>query len=154
MSHYKQSERRALGDLGFGILVERAAANLPQSTSADLFDVVGGRVKAYIVGEVTTVIETKENLTNLEFEPVDGARNDLCDQLDITADVVGTQYVMTGTAADAMVDTGTTCWHLKRSWMVLDAGTVELHCAASSTGKTRWLCWYVPIDAGAYVEAA
>ena len=156
MANYNQSQREATGDIGFGILVEKAAADLPQTASDDLFTVIGGRVRAYIMGEVTEVIETQLNNTNLEFTPTaaTGAANDLCGVLNITADVVGTQYVITGTAGDAMVDTGTTGWHLKRASIILDAGTVELHCAASNTGQTRWLLWYTPIDAGAYVEAA
>jgi hypothetical protein len=38
--------------------------------------------------------------------------------------------------------------------MVVAAGTIDLDCAASNTGSVKWSIWYVPLDDGAYVEAA
>jgi hypothetical protein len=155
MPNYNQSARRVLGDIGFGLRVERAAADLPATTSDDLFTIYNGKVQLYIVGEVTTVIETQANNTNLEFLPTaaTGARNDLCAVLDITADVVGTQYTIDGTAGNAMIDSGTTGWHIKRTPLILAPGTIELHCAATNTGQVKWTVWYVPLEGGAYVAA-
>ena len=155
MPNYNQSARKAIADIGFGLRVERATADLPQGASSNLFTIYTGLVELYIVGEVTTIIQATANATNLEFLPTaaTGARNDISSGLDITGDVVGTQYTVTGTAANAMQDTGTTGWHLKKTPLILAPGTIELHCAGSASGKVKWTIWYTPLQAGAYAVA-
>src|SRR6185312_4831208 len=89
-----------------GILVNRATASLPATTTASLFTISTGRILlTSIVGEVTTVIQTQADNTKLQFDPTDaGATQDLCAVLDITADAVGTMYSITGTPGTAMQD--------------------------------------------------
>jgi hypothetical protein len=159
MAFYNLSARTAIADINQGIRVDRAAADLPQTTNYDLFTVAGGNVLLLgILGEVTTVIETQANNTNLEFSPTAAtlADSDLCAVLDITADVVGTLYTIDGTAANAMVDSGTDGWvaYTLASPLFLVPGAIELHCAASNDGQVKWTCWYVPLDPGAYIVAA
>jgi hypothetical protein len=36
----------------------------------------------------------------------------------------------------------------------LAIGTLNLSCAASSTGSIKWSVWYVPVDDGATMTAA
>ena len=107
-----------------------------------------------LLREVTTLIGGA-NATNLEFLPtcVTGARNDLCAQLDINGDVIGTIYSITGTAANAMVDSAATFWTIQRTPIILAPGTIELHCAGSVTGAIAWTVWYYPLEPGAYVAA-
>jgi hypothetical protein len=159
MPSYNLSTRGRIADLNQGIRVDRPTANLPQTTFGNLFTVAGGNVLLLgILGEVTTVIETQANNTNLEFTPTAAtlAQNDLCAVLNITADVVGTLYTMDGTAANALVDSGTTGWliYTLAAPLFLVPGNIELHCADSNSGQVKWTCWYVPLEPTAYVVAA
>ena len=159
MATYNLSTRGRIADINQGIRVDRATANLPQAGEYDLFTVAGGNVLVLgILGEVTTVIETQANNTNLEFSPDAAtlADNDLCAVLNITADVVGTLYTIDGTAANALVDSGTNGWvaYTLASPLFLVPGAIELHCVASNSGQVKWSIWYVPLDEGAYIVAA
>ena len=140
--------------LSLGTSVERAAANLPQSTTGNLFTITGGRILLTgVLGEVTTVIETQANNAKLVFDPtITGSNVDLCANLNISADVVGSLYTITGTAANAMVD-GLGVVAMASPW-VLQAGAIALTCSASNTGQVKWKIWYMPLDAGVTVAAA
>lgn len=135
-----------------GFRVDRAAATLPAGVATAYFTVAGGRVLAHFLGEVTTVIQTQANGTGLVHNPAAGASLDLCAVLDITADPVGTLYTLTGTVGDAMVGGGQ-AGGLGHPF-VIGEGDVELECAATNTGATKWTCWYVPLDDGATVVSA
>lgn len=147
---------RGAGDLGR--TVERATAALPQTTAAALFTISTGRVLlTSIVGEVTTVIQTQANATQLQFNPDDaGATQALCATLDITADAVGTMYSITGTPATALQDAlnFVSADKMLARPMVLKPGDIELSCAASNTGSVKWTLHYWPLDTGAAVVAA
>jgi hypothetical protein len=137
------------------ITVERAAAALPQGTQSALFTVSGGRVKVLdICGEVTTVIETQANDTKIIANPTVGADVDLCAVNDITADAVGTMYNITGTFANAMIATTSGAHVAQAVPTIVAAGTIDLDCAASNSGETKWVLRYLPLDVGASVAAA
>ena len=155
MPNYQPSTRQTLADVGLGMRVDRATGTLPQTTQSALFTVTGGRVAiTAIVGEVTTVIETKANDTKLVANPTTGTDVDLCTVLDITADEVGCLYGITGTVGDAMIGANAGATQLPANAVVVNAGTVDLNCAASNTGSVKWSIFYLPIDDGAYVTAA
>lgn len=161
MAYYNQSTRERVADINQGIRVDRDSATLPQGAADDLFTIAGGNVLVLgILGEVTTPIGGA-NDTNLEFSPDAATLNDgdLCDgttPLDIDADVVGTLYTITGTITDDMVDSGDTglLAYTLASPLFMVPGSIELHCAGSVTGEIKWSIWYVPLDDGAYIEAA
>jgi hypothetical protein len=134
--------------------IERAAANLPQSTQTAYFTVTGRCLVTQIIGEVTTVIQTQANNTKLVSNPTVGADVDLCAVNDITGDTVGTIYNITGTLADAMIATASGAVKEQVSGIIVTAGTIDLNCAASSTGATKWTVHYIPIDAGSSITAA
>jgi len=139
-----------------GEVVNKAATTLPQTTATAQFTIAGGRVLVTsIVGEVTTVIQTQANNTKLVANPTTGTSVDMCAVLDISADEVGCLYGITGTPADALVGTnaGLTVG-LNNSGIVVNVGTIDLDCAASNTGETKWTLHYIPIDVGATVTAA
>ena len=141
-----------------GIFVNRATATLPQTGAESLFTITGGGVHVVsLIGEVTTVIETQLNNTQLVFNPTaTGADTDLCATLDITADAVGTFYSLTGTAADPMT-AGLQCLLpglQLASPLYLEPGDIELSCSASNTGSVAWKLLYYPIDNGAAIVAA
>lgn len=134
--------------------VQRAAANLPQTTQTAYFTVSGKVLITGIYGEVTTVIQTQANNTKLVANPTVGADVDLCAVNNITADAVGTIYNITGTLANAMVATTSGAMIAQASPVVVAAGTIDLSCAASNTGATKWTIQYVPVDQGATIVAA
>lgn len=139
----------------FGLTVERATAALPQTTQSALFTVTGGRILlTSIVGEVTTVIQTQANNTKIVSNPTTGTDVDLCAVLDITADQVGCLYGITGTFATAMVGANAGATVALATPIVIPIGTIDLSCAASSTGSVKWKMTYVPLDTGASVTAA
>jgi hypothetical protein len=135
------------------VRVERAKANLPQSTSAAIFTVSGGKVLVCdIIGEVdTTVIEAGANNMKLTSTPTVGAAVDLCAVLDIAADAVGTMYHITGTLAGALVATTSGAFESQATPIAVAPGTIDLNCDASKTGKIKWTLFYIPIDSGATV---
>ena len=139
------------------LILEKATAALPQTTSGGLFRITGGKIRLLsIVGEVTTVIQTQANATKLTFDPAGtGSSIDLCATLDITADAVGTLYSITGTLATAMKSTSV--WLIAPAddiagrGMVLAPGDILLDCAASSTGNVKWTINYELVDRGGNV---
>lgn len=140
--------------IALGVRVERAAAALPQTAAAAIFNVTGGRVAITgIVGEVTTAIQNQLNNTKLVANPTTGPSVDLCSVLDIANDAVGTLYGISGVFADAMHGPGAATF-LPLQSVVVDIGTIDLDCSASNTGEVAWVLTYVPIDAGASVAAA
>lgn len=141
--------------LRLGIKVEKATADLPQTTQSALFNVVGGRVLiTNILGEVTTAIQNQANNTKLVANPTTGTDVDLCAVLSIANDEVGTLYGITGTFGDAMIGVNAGAVPEMDKGAVVPVGTVDLSCAASNTGKVKWTLTYVPIDDGAYVTSA
>jgi len=146
---------KSLRKLLKGVKVDRPAATLPQTTAHALFTVVGGRVAiTQIVGEVTTIIETQANNTKLTATPDTGTAVDLCTVLSITADEVGCLYGITGLNTDAMIGINAGALPAQVRDVIVNAGTIDLDCAASNTGAVKWTLFYIPIDDGAYVEAA
>tara|TARA_Y100000034_G_C6905929_1_gene420363 strand:- start:371 stop:814 length:444 start_codon:yes stop_codon:yes gene_type:complete len=135
-------------------IVMRDTAALPQTAQAALFTVTGRVIVTQIVGEVTTVIETKANATKLVANPTVGADVDLCATDDITADAVGTLYSITGTLANAMVATTSGAFVAQAAPTVVADGTIDLNCAASNTGSVKWTVHYIPLDNGSSVVVA
>ena len=138
-----------------GSKVERATADLPQTTAAAIFNVIGGRVCiTEILGEVTTAIQNQANNTKLTANPTTGTSVDMCAVLSIANDEVGTLYGITGTVADAMTGVNAGLVPEQAKGIIINTGTIDLDCAASNTGKVKWTVLYYPIDDGAYVTAA
>jgi len=132
----------------------RATAALPQTTAEALFTVTG-RVKLIgILGTVTTVIQTQANNTKLIANPTVGADVDLCAVNDISADAVGTVYSITGTLANAMVATTSGAGVFQAAPLTIEAGTIDLSCAASNTGSVKWTAIYEALEPGAKLVAA
>jgi hypothetical protein len=140
-----------------GIEVVRAAAALPQTAQAALFNVTGGRIKLIdIYGEVTVQIGAVANGTQLVSNPTVGADVDLCTDTDINGDAVGTIYGITGTFASAMVKSASGTVVYQATPTVIPVGAIELDCAASDGGggRVKWTLHYLPLEDGAMVTAA
>jgi len=136
-------------------IVERAKATLPQTTQTPYFTVSGRVLITQIVGEVdTTAIQAQANAMKLISNPTVGADVDLCATVETNGDVVGTIYNITGTLADAMVATTSGAVIAQANSILVAAGTIDLDCAASNTGETKWTVHYIPLDAGSTVVTA
>jgi len=144
---------KSFTQLTLGERVDRATANI--TTGLNLFSVVGGRVAInLILGEVTTIIETKAVTFKLVATPDTGTATDLCGTLDLSADEVGCLYTISGAVATAMQrgESGSVIGQLYP--VVVAAGTIDATVGDTHTGSIKWSVFYTPIDDGAYVEAA
>lgn len=139
-----------------GIQVERATATLPQTASAAIFTVAGGRVLLkQIIGEITVIMGGVANNTSLEGNPTTGTLETLCAVLNTANYAAGDLLGITGVMADAMVPAATGgALQGMAVPIVLKAGTLDLRCAANNTGSVRWTVYYTPLDAGATMVAA
>ncbi len=151
MANY--DEGIALRKLMMGIKVDRAASTHIAATTP-YFTIAGGRVLLTgLVGAVT--VASGANACSWVANPTTGtATQVVCAALDINPAVVGDSLTITGKVADPMTygsAAGLPMMDVKG--VVLNAGTLDF-IAAGADGATSWVLFYVPIDDGAYVEAA
>ena len=133
--------------LKFGVMVERAAATLPQTGLKNIFTISGGRVVLLaLVGEVTTVIQTQANNTKLTATPTVGTATDLCAVTSITAAAVGAYLTLPLLSASALVVIAGGFGSLLQPPIVIDPGAITLNCAASNTGAIKWSLRYCAFD--------
>jgi hypothetical protein len=123
----------------------RGADTLPQGTQDPLFTITGTVLLVAIEGEVTTVFQTQANDTKLVANPTVGADTDICAVLNTTAAAVGSHFNITGTFANAMVKSANGAHIAQAGFVVLTAGSLDLSCAASSTGGAKWAALFVPL---------
>ena len=137
-----------------GIKVEQTATLIAAASTKSLFNVVGGRVIIKtILAEVTTVIETQNNACKFVHTPTGGAAVDLSAAVETSADALGTLYGVTGLPATAMSVTIGTAVNSAYD-IVLVPGVIGYNTAADNTGAIKATVLYIPLDDGAYVEAA
>lgn len=128
-------------------VVERAAANLPQSTQAPLFTVSGGLVLLTgLVGEITTAIQNQANSSSLFVNPNTGSDVALLSLGNIANLAAGLLFGATSTDESVIL--------FPTDPIVVPTGTVDLSCPASSTGQVAWTLTYRPLSLGAKVVAA
>ena len=136
------------------VTVYRADGVLAQTADLSIFTVTGLVEIISIIGKVGTVIETQTNASLLKINPTSGADVDLCAALDITAAAAKSFLSITGTAADALVNTDSGAIVKQAVPILVDAGVIELECAASNSGTVKWAVQYKPLEPGARVFAA
>jgi len=152
MSNY--NEGKSARTVVNGIMVEQAATLIAAVSSKSLFNVVGGRVIVKtLLAEVTTIFEAKANACKFDFTPAGGAAVDLSAAVECNGDAVGTLYGITGLPATAMSVTIGTAVNSAYD-IILKPGVIGFNTAASSTGAIKASVVYVPLDDGAYIEAA
>lgn len=138
-----------------GLAVERATANLPQTTNSPIYTITGGRVLVlFLMGEVTTAIQNQANNTKLTAVPSVGSSVDLCATVDVANLEVGGKLILPAAFATALAKTLAGAASYSYAGAVVATGTINLNCAASNTGQVKWTLFYVPIDSGAAVAAA
>ncbi len=127
-------------------------ATIPGATT-DIFNVVGGRVIVkQITGIVTTEIGAGAGNARLLSDPTTLGAANLCNNLDIGGDVVGTMYGITGTVATAM-QTGEAVLLAQVTPQIIPEGAIQFLTTAARDGEIQWEVQYTPIDDGAYIEA-
>jgi len=155
MSDY--NEGKAIRKLHLGIMVERAAAALPSSGAGDIYTIVGGKVlMTALVGEVTVAIGATQSVKFIANPTAaTAADTDLCAAVDINTCDVGDLLGVTGTPGEnLLVAHKGSIQGMLTGGVYLQTGTLQVHTTATTAGSAKWNLCYVPIDDGAYVEAA
>lgn len=138
-----------------GIKASRATADVFTGSAVPLFTVAGGRVLVtQFIGQVTTVIASGSNNFKIQSNPTTGTTTDMCANLDIDADEVGTMYTLAGAPATALVrgESGNVNGMVS-SGIVVAPGTIDALSAGNVSGSAKFDLWYIPLDAGASVTA-
>ncbi len=135
-------------------IVSRNAATIPDTTQTAYFTVTGRVIITQIVGEVTTVMDATATNIKLISNPTVGVDVDLCAQVGIAEDAVGTLYTITGTLAEAMIATTSGAVKAQANNIIITDGTIDLYSDATQTGATKWTLHYIPLDSGSSVTVA
>jgi len=136
-------------------IVERSSAVLPASTETPYFTVVGRVLITQLVGEVTVIFDGTVNSIKLIANPTVGDDVDLCTALVVTDDVVGTFYNITGTITDAMLVATSGALTSQADAILVADGTIDLDATATdTTGSTKWVLHYIPLDPDSSVVVA
>lgn len=139
----------------YGFAVERAAANLPQTTASAIYNVnVGAIFVVALVGRVTTIIQNQANNTKITATPTAGTAVDLSAVVDIANLEVGGHLTLPAAFGTALTKSLAGAALLTNAGCIVEKGTIKLDCAASNTGQIKWTLYYLPFDIGAYVTAA
>lgn len=135
----------------YGTRVDRAAANLPATTSGNLFSVSGSIIVTSILGTVTTAIQAQANAIKLEaYNTAATTATDMCATVDSNGQGVGKLFGITGvTTAAAIFGYAVPTGRI----IVGGAGFIRLNTAATNTGQMSWTLTYIPLTPGASVAA-
>jgi hypothetical protein len=146
---------KSFTELTIGKRVDRDKAVVNGSAAANvLFNIKGGRVAIHLlVGEITTAASGATNL-RLQSNPDVGTTAVVSNVLALGGLEIGTLLVPTGAVGDAIygVSAGAAQGPLRD--LVLPAGGIEATSSGAETVTIKWSVFYVPVDDGAYVEAA
>lgn len=137
------------------MFVNRVTAALPATTAADIFTVTGDVIVDSIIGVVTTVIQTQAN--NLKVIVKKGSTStDICADLNTSAHAVGSRYSITGTYANALINTaiGVPLAPQATGVFVEGGSTIRLNTSATNTGSVKWTIKYRPQAPGSMIIAA
>lgn len=152
---YTAASVRAIKD---GILVARATAALPATTSQNIFTIAGGRILLLaLIGEVTTVIQAQSTTVKVTSTPTTGSAIDMSSTgADINALQVGGRITLADppAAATALTKTNAGYTNVQSVQTIVPIGTISYTTGATSTGSIKWDLFYVPYDAAATVAAA
>ena len=144
------------------IQVSRAAKNLPQTTTEQLFRVYGGLIWVRaLIGEVTTIIQSSDPVIKITAGRLDdagalvGTVYDIASTLNISSDEVGSIYTVEGdgTAIISPQLAGAGYMGAAANGWIMPQGEIYLTTGASKTGALKWDLFYQPLYAGAYAVA-
>lgn len=158
MANYVQGAQIRL--LEYGFQVTKAAQALPQTATATLFTVAGGRIViTSLMGTVSTVIGAGAVTMSLGVAPTVGLPN-TAGIAALTTTLAnreaGTHFWLPPVAGAALLfgaNAGSAAQLLGGNAYVVSAGTITwTTAAASTTGAVSWALTYIPLDTGASVS--
>ncbi|HEX6537472.1 MAG TPA: hypothetical protein VF041_23020 [Gemmatimonadaceae bacterium] len=143
----------------FGIRVARPTAALPQTGTASIYRVSGGRCAIYLVGMFTaaadatvTTLQVVNTTTGAAADR--GATTNLSSATAITSSPIGASLALANTVGGALNTAGGAIV-MQMTPHLANIGTIDLTTSASNAAaRVRWVLYYVPIDIGAYVSVA
>lgn len=152
-----------LREIAFGILITKAAQNLPQTTTATLFTVAGGNVIVTgLFGVVTTTaIQNQTCNLSLGTAPTTGtlATDGIASAMNISNAEIGAWVAAPASVSDPLqvggpIVGGSTAGYPVscHTPFIVPAGTITWTTSASNTGKIAWYLTYVPLDTAATVS--
>lgn len=156
MPFLNQSQKDIAGLLTLGIPVSKASATIPQGTTQALFIVTGRVLIQLLYGEVTTILGATANNISVEMDPTVGTTYVIASAIEgnaleagalMVVEGDGTALMITGKAGAGPIISGTGRW-------ICPVGSILFRTVASTTGATKWDCFYVPLDDGASVVSA
>ena len=138
-----------------GILIERAAAVLPATTTSAIFTVTGTVRIVDLYGVCTTVCSATATNLSIVHVPTSGTNLTIANTLAIASFAAGT-YVFAELDGTALVGTTAVSGAIGLSSFsaIIGAGSISLTTSATNTGAFRWVCRFVPIESGSTVVAA
>ena len=127
---------------------------LPATTTGNLFTVTGICEVISIIGIVSTVIQTQT--CNLKLSTVsNAATTDICANLDVTGKLAQSRMSITGTFANAMINTAKWVPVARQATpVVVQEGTIIATTDATNTGNIRRSVLYRPLSLWARIVAA
>lgn len=140
-----------------GVLISKAAQNLPQTATATLFTVTGGAILVqFMYGLVTTALGATVTSLSLGNTPAGGANApaSIATSAVVTSKALGTIYVpsfSSGVAA-APLQGNVVGFNAPFAPFIVPAGVITWTTTAGDTGQMSWNLNYLPIDAGATVS--
>ncbi len=147
---FRSAEQR-LQDSLYGRHAVKAAATLPATGNQTIFTISGGRVGIHVLlGEVTTIIQAQVTTLKVTSAPTVGTAVDLTSTLDISGKEVGTLLLVEGDGTALVgANAGAALSGIGKSLMIVPVGVIRITTGATSTGATKWDCWWTPLDDGA-----
>jgi len=138
----------------WGLMVDRAAAVFTGISATPIFTVVTGRVAiTSIVGQITIGASGATNIRLLS-NPTTGTTSNLCADLAAAGLEVTTILSINGDIGTAMFGVSGGAGEGQVQDSIVPVGQIELNLDGAQTISIAWKVFYVPIDTGAYVEAA
>jgi hypothetical protein len=146
-------------DVGLGFRVARATDTFPASTltaGEPLFTISGGRVLVTrFFGEVTTGIAATDPVLSMTTAPTVGSAVVIASTVDSKSAEIGAFLSVEGDGSAIVLSVaGAILATAVPSSLVVAAGTINLIAGDDQAGAVKWTLYYVPLDMGAYVEAA
>ena len=155
------TQGKAVRETALGLKAEKSLATI---ADGNLFTVSGRNLVVLITGQITT--QADAGATTLKLQTENGTI-DLCAATTITNDDVGTMYfltgeravIMNGTANAPIIDVATNITLFPSAPMIigrkdtLDA-IQQVQTGEDADGVIAWIVIYIPLDDGAYIEAA
>lgn len=127
---------------------------LPATATGSLFTVTGVCEVISIIGIVTTAIQNQT--CNMKLATVsNSATTDICANLDIDNKAAQSRMSITGTFANAMINTAKGVPVARQATsIVVQEGTIAAITGATNTGNIRWIVRYKPLQLGSRIVAA